>query len=105
MSKTIIEKVNATMMNSDGTPMKYYVNKFRANTANMISRNAEEFSEGFEEGTKKGKQLAADQTAYQEGLKSESTADTPDNNLAEDNTVSGTGTNSVELVGADQSGG
>ena len=105
MSKTIIEKVNATMMNSDGTPMKYYVNKFRANTANMISRNAEEFSEGFEEGTKNGKQLAADQTAYQEGLKSESTADTPDNNLAEDNTVSGTGTNSVDLVGADQSGG
>ena len=105
MSKTIIEKVNATMMNSDGTPMKYYVNKFRANTANMISRNAEEFSEGFEEGTKKGKQLAADQTAYQEGLKSESTADTLDNNLADDSTVSGSGENSVDLDVADQSGG
>ena len=39
------------------SPFKYYVNKFAANTGNMISQNQEKFTEGMEAGEKMGKEL------------------------------------------------
>jgi len=43
------------------SPFKYYVNKFAANTGNMISQQQEKFTEGMEAGQKMGKELKGEQ--------------------------------------------